>query len=31
VKAFGGAVEVALKAKRGKVTLEGTTDLEMTS
>ena len=31
VKAFGGAVEVALKARRGEVKLEGTTDLEMTS
>lgn len=31
VKAFGRALEVALKAKRGEVKLEGTTELEMTS
>ncbi|PMD28403.1 kynureninase 1 [Hyaloscypha hepaticicola] len=31
VKAFGRALEVALKAKRGEMKLEGTTELEMTS
>ncbi len=31
VKAFGEAVEVAVKAKRGEVKAEGTRELEMTS
>jgi len=31
VRAFGEAVEVAVKAKRGEVKAEGTTELEMTS